>query len=588
MKKLLSGNEAMARGIYEASVKVASAYPGTPSTEILENLVQYPGIYAEWAPNEKVAVEVALGAAIAGVRAVCAMKHVGVNVAADPIFTASYTGINGGLVIISADDPSMHSSQNEQDNRHYARAAKIPMFEPADSQDCLDMMREAFELSEKFDCPVFLRTTTRVCHSKSLVTEGKPLDIPIKEYARDIKKYIATPATAIARRPLVKERMKKLEEYANTCAFNRLEINENEIGVICSGIAVQYAREVFPPGTSFLQLGFTYPLPADLIRAFADQVKKIYVIEELDPFLEEQIKALGIEVTGKELIPDYFELNPQILRSAIWNEEPEGTDLDLQPLPRPPVLCPGCPHRSFFYTVARTKNTIIAGDIGCYSLGSADPLLAMDTVICMGGGFTIAMGMAKAFATAGLTDKKIFGVMGDSTFFHSGITGAIEIIYNQGNVIPVILDNHITAMTGQQDHPGTGLRLSGETAEVISIPAIMEAVGFKKILRVNPQDLQAMQDTVAAAISATEPTAIIVEGPCLLIKREKSSGGACVVNKEECTSCKICLRVGCPALYFKENKSYIDPVLCVGCTICMQVCPFEAIEIDEDYRHDPS
>ena len=492
MKQLMSGNEAVARGLYEAGVKIASAYPGTPSTEIIENLRQYQGVYSEWAPNEKVATEVAYGASIAGVRSVSIMKHVGINVAADPMFNAVYDGVEGGFVIISADDPSMHSSQNEQDNRHYARAAKMPMFEPSDSQECLDMIREAYQVSERFDTPVLFRMTTRVCHSKSLVEFGQPLQVESIPYKKNPAKYISSPANAMVHRQLLEERLQAMAEYSDKAEFNRMEINDRKFGVIASGISVQIAREVFPADYSFLSLGFTYPLPEKLIRSFAEQVEEIYVLEELDPFLEEQIKALGIKVTGKDIFPNMFELNPAIVRESYWGEKQESVDLDVDMVARPPSLCPGCPHRGFFYTIRKKKNAVIAGDIGCYTLGGSPPLAAIDSVICMGAGFSAAMGMAKAFEVSGV-DKVVFGVVGDSTFFHSGITGAIEILYNKGRVIPVVLDNSTTSMTGQQDNPGTGLTLSGEIAEKVSIEALFKAIGFAKVITVDPQDLTAME-----------------------------------------------------------------------------------------------
>lgn len=581
MKKLMTGNEAIARGIYEAGARLASAYPGTPSTEILENLKEYPFVYSEWAPNEKVAAEVALGGAVAGVRSVCVMKHVGVNVAADPIFTASYTGINAGFVIVSADDPGLHSSQNEQDNRHYARAAKIPMFEPADSKECLDMMKEAFLISEKFDCPVFLRVTTRICHAKSLVEEGEKLTLEPREYKRDISKYVAVPAIAAKRRLLVLERDKKLVEYANSSPFNNIELKDKKIGVICSGVAAQYAREIFPQETSFLQLGFTYPLAKDLILSFASEIEQIYVVEELDPILEEQIRALGINLIGKDKIPSHYELNPGILRSALFGQEKKVTKIAIDAVPRPPVLCPGCPHRAFFYLAGKMKNTVIAGDIGCYALGAADPLLAMDSCICMGAGFTLAMGMAKAFELQKKDDWHVFGVLGDSTFFHSGITGAIEIIYNKGSVIPVVLDNHTTAMTGQQDNPGSGYLLEDNPAEIISISSLLSACGFKEIIKTAPYDLAEIKAAIQEAIKASEPSALIVEGPCVLHKREQLPEKSCLVDRDLCTSCGLCLQVGCPAIFFKEGISFIEETLCTGCEVCLQVCPFDAIKLKD-------
>ncbi len=577
MKRFLSGNEAVARGLYEAGVSVGSAYPGTPSTEIFENLGQYEAIYHEWAPNEKVAVEVAYGASIAGVRAVAAMKHVGLNVAADPVFTAAYNGVGRGFVIISGDDPGMHSSQNEQDNRHYARAAKLPMFEPADSQDSLDMIREAFEVSEKFDLPVLFRMTTRVCHARSLVEEGEAVEVEPLPYKRNARKYIATPANAVVHRRELEEKMAALADYAETCPFNKMEIRGGKTGVVTAGGASLIAREVFPEDTSFLTLGFTHPLPLKMIRAFADQVETLYVVEELDPFMEEQIKAAGIPCIGKAVVPPMYELNPTILKEALTGEAPPLKSLEVQAVPRPPVLCPGCPHRGFFTTLTRRKKTIVTGDIGCYALGGSPPLSAMDTTICMGAGFTVAMGMAKAFEKTG-EDWTIFGVVGDSTFFHSGITGAIEILYNQGRVIPVVLDNSTTAMTGQQDNPGTGYNLKGEIARSISIEAIFEAIGYQKILTVDPQDLKAMKAAIEEVATSEVPCALVVRRPCVLIKRLPLAPALCEVDREACTSCRLCLSVGCPAIFFVDGKSMIDPNLCVGCTVCLQVCPFDAIK----------
>lgn len=579
MKHLMSGNEAAARGAYEAGVKVCSAYPGTPSTEIFENLPQYKdSLYCEWAPNEKVAAEVAYGASIAGVRSLCSMKHVGLNVAADPIFTATYNGVGKGFVIISADDPDMHSSQNEQDNRYYAKAAKMAMIEPSDSQESKDFMKEAFEISEKFDIPVLFRTTTRVCHSKSLVEFGDVVETEPYEYKRNVFKYVSAPANAKAHHPMLEQKLKDMAEYACTSPLNRVEMNDTKIGVITASVAYQYAKEVFPEGTSFLKLGFTYPLPMNLIKDFASKVETLYVIEELEPFMEEQIKAAGIKCIGKELIPNIYELNPEIVAKAVFGTEPEVKELNVKAVGRPPVLCPGCPHRGFFYTMSKNKSFVISGDIGCYTLGSAKPLSAMDSVVCMGGGFSVGMGMSKAFDMIGDKSKKVFGVVGDSTFFHSGMTGAAEILYNKGNMIPVVLDNSITGMTGQQENPGSGETLMGEPAPSISIEKVLEAFGYKNVIIVDSQDLTAMQKAVDDALASEVPAAIITRRPCLLIKRIKHNIGKCNVNSEKCRSCKKCLKVGCPAIFMKDGKATIDATLCVGCTVCNQVCPFGAIE----------
>ena len=577
-KVLLSGNEAIARGAYEAGVKVASAYPGTPSTEIFENLPQYKdALYAEWAPNEKVATEVAYGASIAGVRSLTAMKHVGVNVAADPIFTAAYNGVGGGFIIVSADDPSMHSSQNEQDNRHYARAAKMAMVEPSDSQECKDFMAAACEISEKFDTPVLFRTTTRVAHSKSLVELGERTEPEVPVYKRNVRKFVCTPAHAYLNHPKVEENLRALEEWACQSPLNRMEMKGTKVGVISASIAYQYAKEVFPEDTSFLKLGITNPLPMDLIKKFAAQVEKLYVIEELDPFMEEQIKAAGIDCVGKDLTTPLYEMNPERLREQIFGVKPEATQVEVSAVSRPPVLCPGCPHRGFFYTVGRHKDFVVAGDIGCYTLGAAPPLNALDSVVCMGGGFSVAMGLAKAFEATGQKDKKVFGVLGDSTFFHSGITGAVEIMYNQGNVIPVVLDNHITGMTGHQDNPGSGYSLEGEIAEALKIEDILQACGFKNVIIVDPQDLNAMEQAVKDALASQEKAAIITRRPCLLIKRMKHEIGMCRVT-DSCIGCKMCLSVGCPAISVNEGTAKIDRNQCVGCTVCAQVCPMGAIE----------
>jgi len=579
MKKLISGNEAIARGIYEAGIEICSAYPGTPSTEILENAARYKDdVYCEWAPNEKVAAEVAYGAAVAGSRSLCAMKHVGLNVAADPLFTAGYMGTTAGYIIVTADDPSMHSSQNEQDNRYYARAAKIAMVEPSDSQECKDFVSFACEISEKFNTPVLFRTTTRVNHSKTLVEFGERKGRDAVPYQRNVRKYVCTPANAYQNHPVVEERLKALEEYGNTCPLNHMELNDSRIGVISSSIAYQYAKEAFPEGTSFLKLGLTYPLPMDLIRSFAAKVDKLYVIEELEPFMEQEIRAAGIPCTGKELTGKLYELNAQLLRERIFGIKAETRSVDAKAVARPPALCPGCPHRGFFYTLSKNKDFVVTGDIGCYTLGAAEPLNCMDICVCMGGGFSAGMGMSKAFEKAGDTKKKVFGVMGDSTFFHSGMTGAAEIIYNKGKMIPCILDNRITGMTGHQENPGSGYTLQGDVADAISIEKVLEAYGYQNIIVVDPQDLTAMQKAVDDALASEVPAAIVTRRPCLLLKRAKREVAVCRVHSDKCRGCKMCVRVGCPAVAIRDGKASIDATQCVGCTVCAQVCPFGAIE----------
>lgn len=576
-KHLLSGNEAIARGAYEAGVRVCSAYPGTPSTEIFENLPQYKDeLYCEWAPNEKVAVEVAYGAAIGGARSLCAMKHVGLNVAADPLFTAAYNGVNRGFVIVTADDPSMHSSQNEQDNRYYARSAKVALIEPSDSQECIDFMKEAYRISEKFDMPVLFRTTTNISHSKSLCTFSEREEAEPFVYERNQRKFNCAPANAYRNHPKVEANLKALAEYGESCPLNKVEYRGGKVGVITASIAYQIAKDVFPEDTSFLKLGLTYPLPMGLIREFASKVETLYVIEELEGFMEDQIRAAGIPCIGKEKVSNLYELNPERLREMLFGVKPETKELPVKAVPRPPVLCPGCPHRGFFYTMSKGKNYVIGGDIGCYTLGGAAPLGAMDTCVCMGGGFSVAMGMSKAFAATG-QQKKVFGVVGDSTFFHSGMTGAAEILYNKGAVIPVVLDNHITGMTGHQDNPGSGYTLQGEIAAAIKIEDVLHAFGYENVIIVDPQDLTAMQKAVDDALASAVPAAIICRRPCLLIKRIRHDIGLCEVDREKCIGCKKCLKVGCPAVSIRDGKSAIDPGQCVGCTVCAQVCPVGAI-----------
>lgn len=578
MKELMTGNEAVARGAYEAGMKVGAAYPGTPSTEIFENLARYKNeLYVEWSPNEKVATELAYGAAIAGVRSLCAMKHVGVNVAADPIFSAAYEGVNAGFVIITGDDPSMHSSQNEQDNRYYAKMAKLAMLEPSDSAECKDFMKYAFEISEKFDIPVLFRMTTRVCHSKSLVEIGERSEPEDRPYERSLK-YVCAPALAYKNHAKLEKNLELLESYSNVCPLNRMEIKGGKIGVISASVAYQYAKEAFPEDTSFLKLGLTNPLPMELIKEFASKVEKLYVIEELEPFMEEQIRAQGIECEGKKYTGKLYELNPELVKSRIFGEEAEFKKLGVQAVGRPPALCPGCPHRGFFYVMGKRKDSVICGDIGCYTLGANKPLGAIDTVICMGAGFSLAHGMAKAFEAKGESKRKVFGVVGDSTFHHSGMTGAANIIYNNTDVIPCILDNSTTSMTGQQDNPSTGRTLMGEAADIVDIESVLKGMGCRKIITVDPQDIKAVERAVDQAVESVVPAAIIAKRPCVLLKDVKHDFGLCRVDDDKCRSCKSCLKAGCAAIYMKDGKAHIDETLCVGCTVCAQICPFDAIE----------
>lgn len=579
MKKMMSGNDAIARGAYEAGVTVAAAYPGTPSTEILENIADYykDVIYSEWSPNEKVATELAIGASIAGSRSLVTMKHVGVNVAADPIFTVAYQGVNGGFVLVSADDPGMHSSQNEQDNRNYAKFAKIAMIEPSDSQECKDFLAEAYRVSEQFNIPVMYRVTTRVCHSKSIVEWGERNEIGHKAYVKNIAQHVCAPAFAKPLRPTLETRLKDLEAYSNQSPLNKMELNDTKIGIITASIAYQYAKEVFGDQASYLKLGFTNPLPIDLIKEFASKVDTLYVIEELDPFMEDQIRAAGIQCIGKERIPNMMELNPDLIAQSLLNKTIETKSVDVGLAPRPAVLCAGCPHRGFFYAIGKKKNVVVAGDIGCYTLAASQPLNAMDTCLCMGAGFSLAMGMAKSFEVSG-RDTKVFGVVGDSTFFHSGITGAIDIVYNKGKVIPVVLDNRITGMTGHQENPGSGKTLMGEETGRLDIGEILKAIGYKTVRTVDPCDLMKMNEVIDEAINSTEPFAIVTKRPCVLIKNLTPFKTKCMVNQNRCTKCKMCLKVGCPAVFFKEGQCTIDQSSCVGCDVCLQVCKFEAIE----------
>ncbi len=582
MKVLLSGNQAIARGAYEAGVAVATAYPGTPSTEILESIAAYDGIYAEWSPNEKVALEVAMGASIAGSRALVSMKHVGVNVAADPLFTLSYTGVRGGLVIVTADDPEIHSSQNEQDNRNYARFAKIPMLEPADSQEAKDFVKLAFAVSERFDTPVMLRTTTRISHSMSLVTLAEPArrEAP-NELEKQPEKFVMLPRHARLRHPLIEERLQTLKDFAETFEKNEVEMQDTAIGIITSGACYQYAKEAFP-GYSFLKLGMVYPLPSRLIKEFAGKVGKLYVFEELDPFLEEQIKSLGIAVTGKEVFPLCGEFGPATaeegIRGVTKKSDPGAEQAQLPG--RPPNLCPGCPHRGIFYTLKKQK-LFVTGDIGCYTLGALPPLNAMDSCICMGASIGQAMGIDKALGAAG--QGKAVAVIGDSTFLHSGMTGLLDIAYNRGTCTVIILDNRTTAMTGRQEHPGTGRTVQGEKTKKVDLASLCGALGIDHVRKVNPYDLDGLAAALQEETARPEPSVIIAEAPCVLLRKGGPPPESLfMVHEETCVGCRGCLQLGCPAIEWipgenKSGKSHINESLCVGCALCAQVCPKEAI-----------
>ncbi|WDV47221.1 indolepyruvate ferredoxin oxidoreductase subunit alpha [Clostridiaceae bacterium M8S5] len=587
MKKLMTGNEAIARGVYEAGITFAAAYPGTPSTEILENIALYKGdIMAEWAPNEKVAFESALGASIAGARAFASMKQVGVNVAADPMFSFSYTGVNGGFVMVSADEPGIHSSQTEQDNRYYAKFAKLAMLEPSDSQEAKEMVKEAVKISEEFDTIAMIRMTTRICHSKSIVKLNDREDVSLKDYTKDINKYATMPAISKKLRVKVEERMRRLEKFSNETPLNFIEWNDKKIGIIASGVAYQYAKEVFKDTVSYLKLGFTYPLPLEKIKNFADEVDKLYVIEELEPFIEEQVKAMGIDIVGKDKIPNIGELNPHIIRKNMLDQENEVLNIEADKLvPRPPTLCAGCPHRGIFYELSKKKNIMVTGDIGCYGLGALPPLSSVDTIICMGASVSAGHGAAKVYKSNN-ADKRVVSVIGDSTFFHSGLTGLLDVAYNQSNAVTVILDNRITGMTGHQDHPGTGRTAQGDETIEADIEAIVKALGIKHVKTVNPLRLDETKEALDEALNIDEPSVVITRWPCALKRRtepEKKEFGVkfdlCMIDKDKCIGCRKCLSTGCPALSFdtEDKKAVINEHMCLGCEICKQVCPVDAI-----------
>ncbi|MDR0852978.1 MAG: indolepyruvate ferredoxin oxidoreductase subunit alpha [Clostridiales Family XIII bacterium] len=596
VKKLLTGNEAVARGAYEAGVKFASAYPGTPSTEILESIAKYKGeLYAEWAPNEKVAYESAFGASLAGVRSLATMKHVGVNVAADPLFTSVYTGVTGGIVLVSADDPGMHSSQNEQDNRHYALAAKLPMLEPSDSEESYELIKLAYDISERFNTPVLFRMTTRVCHSRSLVETGERVEREDIPYEKNIKKYVATPANAHIMRPALIERLKDLREYSETEAVslgvNRAEwADDKSVGVVTSGVSYQYAKDAFGEDVSYLKLGMTNPLPLDLIKDFASKVGKLYVVEELDPYLEDQLKQEGIEVIGKEVIPVWNELNADIVANAVFGRtEAQEKSSELVAVPRPPAMCAGCPHRGLFYVLSshnkKHDDLMITGDIGCYTLSSAPPLSAIDSCICMGASISMGHGAAKISKT-----HRVVSVIGDSTFLHTGVNSLMNAVYNSSNLITIILDNRITAMTGQQQNPGTGFTLQGEVAPEVDIPLLCKSFGFGEgaIHVVNPLDLGQTEAALEKALETDGPSVIITKWPCVLKKMNEEDRKAfdlakrtCRVDQEKCKKCKLCLACGCPAIY-NGDEITIEQESCTGCKVCQQICPFDAIEVIEN------
>ncbi len=577
MKKLLLGNAAVARGAYEAGVNVVASYPGTPSTEITEEIVKYDEIYAEWSPNEKVAAEVAIGASIAGARAMSCMKHVGLNVMADPVFTVSYTGVNGGLVFCVADDPGMHSSQNEQDSRHYARASKIMMLEPADSEECKEFTKSAFSLSEQFDTPVFLRLSTRVSHSQSLVDLGEREDIELKPYEKNIQKFVMMPANAIKRHVTVEERIKALEEFAEKTELNRIEENGAKIGVITAGISYMYAKEALGDKADYLKLGMVYPLPQKKLIDFCKKYDKVFVIEELDPFIETHLKALGINCIGKDVFTLLGEYTPNMIKSAVLGETaPEFATIDEAIPVRPPVMCAGCPHRGTFYLLKKL-GLVVSGDIGCYTLGAVAPLQSVDTTICMGASVSAAHGMSKARGAE--FNKKLVSVIGDSTFMHSGITGLIDIVYNKGNNTVIILDNSITGMTGHQENPTTGKTIRGEATRQVDLIKLCNACGIDHVVVADPFDIKAFEKVVKTEVEREEPSVIIAQRPCALLKGVKYTGHCKITDN--CKNCKMCMKLGCPAISIKDNKVVIDSTQCNGCGLCVNVCPFGAIEKEE-------
>jgi len=575
MKQLMLGNAAAARGLFEAGCEFISSYPGTPSTEITEEAAKFKEIYCEWAPNEKVAMESAFGACLAGRRAFCGMKHVGLNVAADPLFTMSYTGVNAGLVIGVADDPGMHSSQNEQDSRHHAIASKIPMLEPSDAEEAREFAKIAFEISEKFDTPVLYKMCTRVAHSQS-ITDTKDRQLPEhKSYEKNISKYVMAPANAIRRHPFVEQRMKDIEKWSETSGINKIEKADSNVGIITSSTSYQYVKEVLGDSVNILKLGMVNPLPANMIKDFASGLEKLIVVEELDPIFETFVRSLGLkcEIHGKDMFPICGEFSQNLLAAAFGQKVPEGTKLDTEIPVRPPIMCAGCPHRGMFYALNKLKVTVF-GDIGCYTLGSVAPLSAMDVTLCMGASFSGLHGWNKAGGAE--NEKKSVAVIGDSTFMHSGMTGLASIAYNQSNSTVIVLDNSITGMTGHQQNPTTGKNLYGEPAGRVDLEALARAMGIKRVRVVDPYIISDCEKAVKEELEAPEPSLIISRRPCALLKEVKHKPPL-KVDENKCKSCKACMKIGCPAIAMKNGKAKIDPTLCVGCGVCTQMCKFGAL-----------
>ena len=571
MRELMLGNKAIARGLYEAGVCFVSSYPGTPSTEITEEAVKYNDIYCEWAPNEKVAMESAFGASLAGRRAFCAQKHVGLNVAADPLFTMSYTGVNAGLVVVVADDAGMHSSQNEQDSRHYARAAKVPMLEPSNSAEALEFTKLAYEISEKFDTPVIIKMCTRVAHSQSIVETSERVEYS-KPYEKNIAKYVMMPGNAKKRHPIVEQRTKDLEKYAETTPINRVELNSDDIGIITASTCYQYVKEVFGDEVSILKLGMTNPLPTELIKNFAGKVKRLVVVEELDPVIEQEVKALGIKVEGSELLQRIGEFSQYMIAQAFGKEISTGVTLDDEIPMRPPVMCAGCPHRGLFYSLKKRKCTVL-GDIGCYTLGAVPPLGAIEMTLCMGASIGATHGFNKMLGKE--SEGKTVAVIGDSTFMHSGMTGLANVAYNQSNSTVIILDNSITGMTGHQQNPTTGYNIKGDPAGKINLEALVKAMGINRVRVVDPYNLKECDEALKEELAVEEPSVIISRRPCALLKYVKHKAPL-KVDTDKCIGCKSCMKIGCPAISMKDGKAVVDSTQCVGCGVCAQLCPKKA------------
>ena len=578
MQQLMLGNKALARGLYEAGCSVVSSYPGTPSTEVTEEIAKFDEVYCEWAPNEKLGMEVAFGACLAGKRSFCGMKHVGLNVAADPLFTCSYTGVNAGMVICVADDAGMHSSQNEQDSRHYAIAAKVPMLEPSDSGEAYEFGKLAYELSEEFDTPVIVKMCTRVAHSQSIVDPKERVEVPTVKYEKNIQKYVMMPGNAIRRHPVVEERTRKLTEYAETCEINRIEMGDTSLGIITSSTCYQYVKEALGDKASILKLGLINPLPVQKIKDFAAKVDRLVVVEELDPIIENHCRELGLEVSGKDIFPMMGEISQNMVAEKLLGKKAEFEVLEEELPVRPPVMCAGCPHRGQFYALSKQKITVL-GDIGCYTLGAVAPLSAMDMTLCMGASISAIHGFNKALGEE--SEGKTDAVIGDSTFMHSGMTGLVNIAYNGSNSTVIILDNSITGMTGHQQNPTTGYNIKGDPAGKVDLEALCKAMGFERVRVVDPYNLKECNDVIKEELAADEPSVIISRRPCALLKYVKHKAPI-IADPDKCKGCKSCMKLGCPAISMKKGKAVIDNTLCVGCGVCQQMCAFDALKGQEE------